>query len=216
MKFLLSIAAIFLLFICSNAQTQKIGKDEYDAVFQNAVRITNADYPFIFTVITEYIEKGKTVRTVTEVREAQDSGYERIKTTETAKGKTTNKYQIRVGFGNIFCSDDGKSWKRSQYECESVRTIFGSRETESVEYSVTEKTANGEKIKVYRKYTVFASSNGEKGNNFKEEISTIDLRGFFLNVIATEGTINPKTTNRIMKQSWTMKAKIAPIVAPIK
>lgn len=216
MKFLLSIAVISLFFICSNAQTQKIGKDEYDAVFQNAVRITNADYPFIFTVVTEYIEKGKTIRTVTEVTEAEAEGFERIKTTETAKGKATNQYQIRVGFGNVFCSDDGKKWTRSQYECGSLRTIFGRRETESVEYSVTEQTINGKKVKVYREYTVFASATGNKTKSYNEKISTIDSRGFFLSVVDTNGTINPKTTERLMKQSWTMKAEIAPIVEPIK
>jgi len=216
MKFLLSIAAIFFLFTYSNAQAKKINEEEYNQVFQNAVMETNADYPFIFTVITKYFEKGKNVRTVTEVREAESQGYERIKITETENGKTTSKYQIRVGFGNVFCSEDGKSWKRSQYECSSGRIIYGRREPESVEYSVEEKPLNGKKVKVYREYRIFAASSKNKNKDFSEKISLIDSRGFFLTVTNTDGTVNPKTTALIRKQSWTTKAKIEPIGEPIK
>jgi len=215
MKILFSIVAIFLFFISSSAQSQTISKDEYDKVFRFAVSETNADFPFIFEVITEFIESGKTVRTVTDLNERESPGHERIKRTDFANGRETNKYQIKVGFGNVFCSDDGVSWISTKYECSSPTMLYGRREPDSIEYNVTEKSVNSKQVKIYREYSVFAPLEGKKKKEFREKISTIDSRGFFITVEDNEGTLEPKTVTLKRKQSWT-KAKIKPIVSPIK
>ena len=214
MKILFSIASIFLFFISSSAQSQMISKDEYEKVFQSAVSETNADFPFVFEVITEFIENGKTVRTVTDLNERESPGHERIKRTDFADGRGTSKYQIKVGFGNVFCSDDGVSWKSTKYECSSPAMFYGRREPETIEYSVTEKSLNSKKVKIYREYSVFAPLEGKKKKEFREKISTVDSRGFFIIIEDAEGTLDPKTVTLKRKQSWT-KAKIKPIVSPI-
>ena len=215
MKIVFSIITIFLFFISSSAQSQAISKDEYEKVFQFAVSETNAHYPFIFEVTTAFIKNGETVRTVTEVRENESPGHERIKRTEFADGRETNKYQIKVGFGNVFCSDDGVSWTSTKYECSSPVMFYGRRDVESIEYSVAEKSEEDKQVKVYREYSVFAPSEGKK-KEFREKISTIDSRGFFITIEDTEGTLDPKTVTLKRKQSWITKAKIKPVVSPIK
>ena len=214
MKILFSIVSVFLFFISSSAQSQTISKDEYEKVFQFAVSETNADFPFVFEVITEFIENGKTVRTVTDLDERESPGHERIKITDFADGRETTKYQVKVGFGNVFCSDDGVSWKSTKYECSGPVMLYGRREPESTEYSVTEKSLNGKQVKVYREYSLFAPLEGSKKKEFREKISTVDSRGFFITIEDTEGTLDPKTVTLKRKQSWT-KAKIKPIVSPI-
>ena len=214
MKILFSIFAIFILFISSSAQLQTISKDQYEKVFQFAVSETNADFPFVFDVITSFIENGKAVRTVTSVNERESPGHERIERTDFANGRETNKYQIKVGFGNVFCSDDGVSWKATKYECSSPVMLYGRREPESIEYSVIEKLTEGKKVKIYREYSVFAPLEGSKKKEFREKTSTIDSRGFFITVEDTEGMLDPKMVTLTRKQSWT-KAKIKPVVAPI-
>lgn len=216
MKILLSFVIISLFIVTSNAQSRTISKDEYEEMFKFAVSKTNTDYPVIFKVVTNYFKNGKTVRTITEINENQSSGYERMKKTVIADGKETNSYQITVGFGNVFCSDDGISWTSTKYECSGSAVIYGKRDVESVEYSVTTKTINGEELKIYRKYSVFVSANDSKKKVFSEEVSTIDSRGFFITVVDTEGTLDPKTVTLTREQSWVTKAKIDPIVAPIK
>ena len=215
MKTAFSIVAIFLFFISSSAQLQTISKDEYEKIFRFAVSETNADFPFIFEVTTAFIKNGKTVRTVTEVNERESPGHERIKRTDSADGRETNKYQIKVGFGNVFCSDDGVSWVSTKYECSSPTMFYGKRESESIEYSVIEKSVDGKQVKVFREYSVFAPSEGSKKKEFREKISTIDSRGFFVTVEDTEGTLDPQIVTLKRKQSW-IKAKIKPIVSPIK
>ena len=123
---------------------------------------------------------------------------------------------MSVGFAKVFCSDDGVSWKPSKYECYGPVSIYGSREPESIEYSVTVKSAKGQEVKVYREYSVFAPSEGSKKKDFREKVSTIDSRGFFTTVVDTEGTLDPRTVTLIRKQSWVTKAKIKPVVSPIK
>ncbi len=216
MKIAFSIVAIFFFLITSNAQSRTISKDEYEKVFQFAVSETNADYPVIFKVITTFIKNGKTVRTVTDVNENESQGHHRSKVTVLADGKETNKYQVSVGFGNVFCSDDGVSWKASKYECSSPVMLYGRRDAESIEYSVTEKSVKGKQVKVYREYSVFAPSEGSKKKEFREKVSTIDSGGFFITVEDTEGTLNPRTVMLTRKQSWITKAKIEPVVSPIK
>lgn len=213
MKITLFFAVIFLFIVNSFAQSRTITKDEYDQAFQIAVTKTNADYPLIFKVKTSIIENGKTVRTVTEVNENEAAGRYRIKRSVLADGRETNKYQLTVGFGNVFCSDDGANWKSSKYECEGNRVIFGPSEAESVEYSVTEKSVKDKQVKVYREYSIFASSEGTP-KTYEETISTMDSRGYFITVIGTEGTLNPKTVTLIREQSWIPQAKIEPVVAP--
>lgn len=213
MKIVFSIFAVFLFFISSSAQSQTISKDEYEKVFQFAVSETNADFPFIFEVTTEFIENGKTIRKVMELNERESPGHERIKITDFANGRETNKYQIKVGFGNVFCSDDGTSWKATQYECSGPAMFYGRREPETVEYSVTEKSVEGKQVKVYREYSVFAPLQGSKKKEFREKISTIDSRGFFITIEDTEGTLDSKIVTLKRKQTWT-KAKFKPIVEP--
>lgn len=215
MKIVFSLAAIFIFFISSNAQSQAISKDEYKKVFQFAVSETNADFPFIFEVVTSFIENGRTVRKITEINERESSEHERIKRTDFANGRETNKYQITVGFGNVFCSDDGVSWKSTKYECSSPVMLYGRREPESVEYTVTEKLVKGKQVKIYREYSVFAPLEGSKKKEFREKISSVDSRGFFITIEDTEGTLDPKIMTLTRKQSWT-KAKIKPVVSPIK
>ena len=212
----ITLSLITTLFFITNliAQSQTISKDEYERVFQFAVRETNADYPHIFKVVTNTIENDKTISTTTEINENESPGHYRIKRTVLAEGKETTSYQITFGFGNVFCSKDGVSWKSSKYECDGERIIFGRREPESVEYSITENTLNGKKVKVYREYSIFASSDGNK--TFKEKSSIIDSRGFFLTVVDIEGTLSPKLITFKREQSWVIKAKFKPVVAPTK
>jgi hypothetical protein len=219
MKISFSITTIFIIFfsfITSIAQSKIISSEEYEKAFQFAVRETNADYPFVFTVITSFIENGKTVRTVTEIREAESRGHERIKKIDISNGRKTSNYQIKVGFGNVFCSDDGISWISTKYECSGPVMIYGRRDRESIEYSVNTKVVNQKDINIYREYSVFASSDGKKEKNFRETVATIDSRGFFIDIEDKEGTIQPKKVTLIRKQSWNKKATITPIVSPIK
>jgi hypothetical protein len=214
MKIALSFIAIFIFVDISYAQSRSISRDEYEKVVQFAVSKTNADYPLIFKVKTSFIENGKTVRTETEVNENEAAGRYRIKRTVLANGRETNKYQLTIGFGNVFCSDNGVKWKPSKYECPDETRIYGNREAESIEYSVTENSVNGKKVKVYRQYSVFPLSEGNKLKDFREEIATIDSRGFFITVVDTEGTLDPKTVTLIREQSWVTQAKIERVVAP--
>ncbi|HMS40563.1 MAG TPA: hypothetical protein PKE69_10075 [Pyrinomonadaceae bacterium] len=213
MKIVFSITVILFFFGNLQAQSKTISKVDYEQAFQFAVTETNADYPLIFTVITEFIETSKIVRTVTEINENESHGHYRIRKVDITDGRETNKYQLTVGFGNVFCSDDNVFWKSSKYECFGPTALYGRRDTESVDYSVTAKTLRGKKIKIYREYTIFAPSEGNE-REFNEKISTIDSRGFFITVEDIEGTLEPKTITLIRKQSWTTKAKIKKVVAP--
>lgn len=214
MKIVLSFIAVFLLIVTSYSQSRTIGKDEYEKAFNFALTETNADYPHIFKVTTTFIENGKIVRTVTDVNENESPGHHRIKTTETADGRVINKYQITVG-DNVYCSEDGVSWKPpQQYECDGPISMYGRREVESIEYGVNKKAVNSKKVRVYRKYTVFAPSKGSTTRKFQETVSTVDSRGFFLTVVDTEGTLDPKIVTLIREQSWITKAKIEPVAAP--
>jgi hypothetical protein len=214
MKMILSLTLIFLFIVTSFAQSQTISKEEYDKVFRFAVTETNADYPLIFKVTTNFIEAGKIVRTEIELNENEARGQYRIKRTIIADGNETNKYQISYG-GNVYCSDDSLSWTPpSRYECPRSIKMYGSRDVESVEYSVTEKISDGKKVKVYREYTVYPPLKGSEKKEFEEKISTIDSCGFFINIVGTEGTLDPKTVTLTREQVWTTKAKFKKIVPP--
>ena len=218
MNIALSLIAIFLFIITSGAQPRTISKDEYEKVIQFAVSKTNAAYPVIFKVTTRFIEKGKTIRTVTDLNENESRSHHRIKRTILAGGRKTNKYQVSVGFGQVFCSDDGVSWKPSTSECSAPVSIYGPRDAESSEYSVTMKSVRGKSFKVYREYSVFAPWEWSKSKKqeFRETVSTIDSRRLFTTVVDTEGTLDPRTVTLIRKQSWVTNAKIKPVVSPLK
>ena len=216
MKITLSLFSIFLCVVTSNAQTRTISKDEYEKVFELAVKKTNEAYPVIFRVTTVFIENGKTVRRVNDLNENESPLHHRIRRTTVANGRTTNKYQVSVGFGNVFCSDDAVSWTPSKYECTNPVIVYGRRETESIEYSVSVKSRKGKRVKVYREYSVFAPAEGSSKKDFRKTVSTIDSRGFFVTVINIEGTLNPRVVTLVRKQSWVTKAKIKPVVPPIR
>ncbi len=93
MKIAFSFIAIFLFFTISNAQSQKISKDEYEKVFQFAVSKTNADYPVILKVVVNNIKNGKTISTKTETVENEAQGRSRQKTTvlKMAKKQTNTR-----------------------------------------------------------------------------------------------------------------------------
>lgn len=214
MKIALSFIITFLFTLTPCAQSQTISAAEYEKAFQFAVTKTNEDYPLIFKVTTRFIENGKTVRTETEVNENEADGRYRIRRSVLANGRETINYQLTVGFGNVFCSDDAINWKPSKYECPAETMIYGNRNAESIEYSVTGKLVDGKQVKVYRKYSVFAPSENIKQKSYDEEIATIDSRGYFITVVNTEGKLDPQTVTLIREQSWTTQAKIKPVVAP--
>ena len=215
MKALFSIAAIFFLFIISNAQSLSISEAEYEKVMQFAVSETNADYPLIFSVNTFIFENGQMVRSITEINENESAGHYRIKRTILADGRETHQYQLTVGFGKVYCSDDGIAWKFSKYGCFNPVVTHGSRKAEKISYSVTTKLLAGEQVKVYRKYSVFAPAAGSKKKEFCDTNASIDSRGFFRTIMEFEGTVEPVTVTLLRMQSWTTKAKIEPIIAPV-
>jgi hypothetical protein len=215
MKNLSLLTALLLVFIAAvGAQTRTITKNEYDKVFQYAVSETNSAFPFVFTVTTESIKNNKIVSTVTEIDEREAQMRERITMRTVADGKTSQKIQVRVDSGQNYCSEDGATWKRSEYECFGPISIYGPRQPESVEYSVTDAMVSGKPVKVYRAFSVFAPSEINGKRDFSETLSTIDSRGFFINVVDTEGSLDPKTITLKRTQVWDFKTKIKPVVAP--
>lgn len=215
MKIALSLMATFFFIVTSNAQSRTISKDEYEKVFEFAVSKTNEAYPVLFKVTTSFIENGKAVCRVTELIESESRLHRRIKRTTVAGGRITNQYQVSTGFAQVFCSDDSVSWKFSNGECYVPVTSYGERKIESIRYSVTLRSVKGKKARVYREHSVFAPWEGSTKKEFRVKVSTINSRGFFITVIDTEGTLNPRTVTLIRKQSWVTKAKIKPVVAPI-
>jgi hypothetical protein len=217
MKFTFSLIAILLFIVTASAQRRTISKDEYEKVLQFAVEETNAAFPIIFKVTTDFIENGRTIRRVTDLHENESRSHHRTQRTTVAEGRETNTYQVSVGYADIFCSDDGVSWKPSKNECFGPVSVYGPRDAESIEYSVTAKSVKGKRLKVYREYSVFAPWDWSKSKkkDFQETVLTIDSRGFFRTVIGTEGTLGPRTVTLIRKQSWVTKAKIKPVVPPI-
>ncbi len=215
MKILLPLIAVCLFISTAKAQSRTISKAQYEKVFQFAVSKTNAAYPVIFKVTTNFIENGKIIRTVTDLNENESLVHYRLTRTIIAEGSRTNKYQVSVGVDTIFCSDDGVSWKPSRYQCFGPVSFYGSREPESIKYSVTAKWMKGKRVKVYREYSVFITSGEDEKNDFREKVSTIDSRGFFTTVVDTEGTLNPRTVTLRRKQSWFTKAAIKHVVPPI-
>jgi hypothetical protein len=221
MKMIISLTLVLILGNIVGAQTRAIAKSDYDAVFGYAVRATNAAFPFVFTVITDTYENGKVVSTETDIDERQAQGVERETKTLVRDGKTLRAFSVMVGFGiNTYCSTDGTSWRGpQQYVCpgpdaSGLLRLYGPRTPETVEYTVTDKSLNGEVVKVYREYSVFASSEPKGKENFDEKISTIDSHGFFVEIVGTEGTLDPRTVTLTRKQTWAQNAKFPPVKAP--
>ena len=211
------IAAVFFLFATAAQtfpQSRTISKDEYEKVFEFAVSETNKAYAVILTVTTNFIDSGKTIRTVTDVEESHSLLHRRISRTTVADGRTTNTYQVSMGFANVFCSDDGVTWKPSRSECWGPVSIYGPREPLSVKYSVTVKSEKRKTIRIYREYSVFGPLEASDKREFRKEVSTIDHRGFLKNVVDTEGTLHPRTVTLTRRQSWVIKARIKPVVPP--
>ncbi|MDQ3130284.1 MAG: hypothetical protein M3Q99_05925 [Acidobacteriota bacterium] len=216
MKVALTLIIIFFCYANLNAQSKTISRGKCEKAFSFAVSETNAVYPHIFEVITSFIKDGKTIRKVTVVNENETSLHHRIKITTLADGKETNKYQVNLGYGNVFCSDDATTWKPSKYECYGPTMFYGPRNAGTAEYSVIEKKLDGKPVKIYREYSVFAPLKEGGKREFREKVSTIDSYGLFITVEDSEGTLDPKTVMLTRKQTWTLKAKIEPVVSPIK
>lgn len=218
MKILLSLLIISVLATAAFSQ-KEISKTDYDAVFKHAVSVTNAAFPFVFTVATETYEGGKVVSTATDIHERQAPGVERENRTLVKKGNTLRSFGIMAGFGeNTYCSRDGKTWSGPQkFVCpdpENSRELrlYRPRTPETAEHTVTEKKIDGKPVKVYREYNVFTSPNGKK--DFMETIATVDSMGFFIEICNTEGTLDPRVVTLTRKQAWKPNAKFAPVVAP--
>jgi len=215
MKIALSIIAVFLFFATAGAQTRTISEIEFDKPLRFAGPQTIKAYPLIYKQTITFIKNGKTVRAITEVREHESAEYERIKTTDLIDDRETSRYQIKVGYGNVFCSEDGARWKPSKNECSRASIYLPGMLAESVEYSVTEKFVDGKKVMVYRKYSVIPAVEDEP-KTFEERTFTIDSRGYLLSIIDTYGTLDPRTVTLTREQSWITQARIEPVTAPIK
>ncbi len=221
MKTIISLTFIVFVAIALNAQTRPTTAADYDGTFRYAVSETNAAFPFIFTVITETFEGGKLVSTETDINERQAAGVARETQTLQRGSTTLRSYSVMLGFGNnTYCSADGVSWKGPQkFACpgpdgSNIFTVQRPRSPQSAEYSVTEKSQDGKPVKIHRKYAVFAATAPNGKESFEEEVATIDSRGFFISVVDTEGTLEPKAISLIRKQTWDFRTKFNPVVAP--
>ena len=220
MKIFLTLVVVCLCFVAGYSQ-KAIEKSEYDSVFQNAVRTTNAQFPFVFTVVTDTFANGKVVSSETEINERQAQGVERETKKIDKNGNTLRSFGIMVGFGNnTYCSRDGKIWTGPQkYVCPGpddggLTMLSRPRTPESSEHTMTEKSIDGKKVKVYREYSVFTSSAPNGMKSFEETIATVDSGGFFIEVLDTEGALGPRVVMLKRKQAWALNAKFAPVVAP--
>ena len=213
MRLLVLSIYVLLFAVLVSGQAKPISEAEYKGLFSYAVSETNADFPFVFTVTTEFIENGKTVRTVVERDEREGQLRERITRTITTSNGVETQYQILTGFGNYFCSEDEKTWTASQYACFGPVMMYGRQQPLSVERTISEKTENGKTLKVLREVTILPPPNENGKKRFSEKVSTLDERGFFVSIIGTEGTLDPQTPMLTRKQIWT-KEKFDPVSPP--
>jgi hypothetical protein len=221
MKILTSLIATVVTVITINAQPKPTSAADYNGTFTYAVSESNRAFPFIFTVVTETFEGGRLAYTQTDVAERQAEGIERETKTLIKGVKTLRAYSISVGFdNNTYCSTDSIRWKGPQKfvcpgpEGSGMMRLYGPRTPKSVEYSVEDKTVDGQPVKIYRKYAIYAASWRGGKEEFEEEIATIDARGFFVSVTDREGTLDPKTITLKRRQTWDFKTKFNPVVAP--
>lgn len=217
MKLTLFLVVIGFTSVGLQAQVKPTSEPDYNGIFMYAVSVTNSAYPVIFKVETEEFIKGKLVKKSTEVVENESELHHRSTKTIVEGGKTRVVHEILIGQGNGFCKEGNGVWTRSKFVCESGLTVlFLPRKPESVKYSVEDKKLDGRGVKVYRKYSIFAPGTTDAQKTFEEEVATIDSDGYFISVIDTQGILESKEITRIQKQSWIIKAKMKPIVAPIK
>ncbi|MBK6750714.1 MAG: hypothetical protein IPG67_12100 [Acidobacteria bacterium] len=186
------IIAISWFSVFAAAQSKSISQEDYESAHRYALSETNGRFPFVHTFTSEIFENEKMIASSTHVTERQGEGLERQTFTNTENGKTTRSYQLRTGFGdNVYCSTDGKVWTGPQkYECPRSIRIYRPRTPISVEYSLTEKTVAGKKVKEYRKFEVYGGDG--KGAEFDEEIALIDADGLFISTIHTMGNVQSK------------------------
>jgi hypothetical protein len=215
MKLILSLTVVALIAVVSFGQSKTITKDEYENADDFAVRETNLVFPFVFVVRVETFKNGKLFENSTEVDERQAPGVERITKTFTKGHETVRKFQVKTGFGKVYCSEDGKAWTGPQpYECPSPMRLYGPREPETTEYTLEARMVDGQQVRVYREYTIFSSAKPGEKKDFRERISTIDARGLFIRVEDSEGTLTPRTVLLKRTQTWKLNAKFDPVVAP--
>jgi hypothetical protein len=220
MKILTAFISIVLVAVVSFAQSRSISKAEHDGAIQYAVSETNSLFPFVFTVVIENYVNGKVVSVETDVAERQAQGVERERKTLQKDGTTKNSYEIMTGFGSVYCSFDGKTWKGpQQYVCpgpdqQGTIRLYRPREPEKAEYSLETKVVNGSEVKIYREYLIFAPSTKNGRKDFRESVATIDQKGLFTTVFDTEGTLEPQIVTLTRTQTWKLNAKFDPVVAP--
>ena len=220
MKILTAFISIVLLAVASFAQSRSISKAEHDGAIQYAVSETNSLFPFVFTVVIENYVNGKVVSVETDVAERQAQGVERERKTLQKDGTTKSSYEIMTGFGSVYCSFDGKTWKGpQQYVCpgpdqQGTTRLYRPRDPEKAEYSVETKVVNGSEVKIYREYLIFAPGTKNGRKDFRESVATIDQKGLFTTVFDTEGTLDPPIVTLTRTQTWKLNAKFDPVVAP--
>lgn len=215
MKYLLAIAILASFVLSSAAQSKAITAADYKGVFQYAVSETNKAFPFIFTVVVDEFKNGKIAYSETMLDERQAAGVERITRSIVEDGKRSISNSVKVGFGKVYCSNDGTSWiGPQQYECSGPRRLYGQRDADNAEYSIEEKIVGGEKVKVYREYVIYKPIEGSQTKEFKETIATVDSHRFFISIVNNEGTLDPKVITLVRKQTWDFKTPLKPVVAP--
>ena len=218
MKYLATLTLILLFSAISFGQPRTISKEDFDKVFRSAVTETNSAFPFLFTVVTTMYDGEKVNSTETMLNERHAAGVERIKTTWSTSDATKTVHQLKTGFGNVYCSEDGNTWTGPrEFECphpSGGRRIYGPRQPESSQYTVEESVIDGKSVKIYREYLVFASSKETNSKYFQEKAATVDSGGFLLSIVGSEGALGPRTVTLTRVQTWKMNAKFDPIVAP--
>lgn len=215
MKLTFILATICFLAICINAQTQSISESEYKKILDYAVSYTNSDFPFVFTVTTQSWKNGKVTKTVVDRNENQAYFVSRKTNSISSNGKEEFSYQISTGQRKVFCSKDGKNWTPSQYECPRTVALYAPRQPLSVERTVEKKELNKQPVRILREYQVFSPVDKNGRKDFRETISTINAKGFFISVENIDGFLDPKEVELTRKQIWT-KENFPKVVDPTK
>ena len=225
MKTLLSLALMFLVVVAGHAQGTtmrgEVRNVEYDKAIEQAVRATSGAFPFVYTVVTDTYKNGQVVSSETVTTERQASGVERTTRSLTKDGKTVQSYGIMTGLGkNTYCSTNGTTWTGPQENScvgpGSNDTVQSNKERFSVsgDYTYTRKYVDQKEVKVYREYSVYHAPQPNRKREFREKITSIDARGFLIEINVTEGILDPRTVTFTRKESWTTDAKFEPVKAP--
>lgn len=219
MKILYPLLLIAISLTVADGQWRTISKSEYDGPFNQAEQQSFAAFPHIVTITQQRFENDKLMSTETQVLQDQGNGFQRKTQTLVSDGKTTNKYQINLGYSYIYCSDDGVKWKwgaGGEWGCWGPSMSYGARDPVISNYSVSDQMLNGEAVKVYRYNTVFVYPYRDPKNNkeFNETVTTIDSRGFLISMVETEGTPKPRVVNLVRKLTWSIGDKFPPVELP--